>query len=178
MKLITQEEVYNCIVELVESSEKPVSWEKISQAAIYAGFKETKTRDWMFVRGALQMAKDSGRIKRTHSIFSEEYERASAEKNQKKTYILTENGHYFCSLIDLDTTKLTENTQIFDTVDALYAAAAQRFDLEPDEIYGSEYTIVSRTQFSCDRGFRADFNAWDEGTEMPTPEQFLNDFVL
>ena len=96
----------------------------------------------------------------------------------KKTYILTEHGHYFCSLIALDTTKLTENTQTFDTVDALYAAAAQRFDLEPDEIYGCEYTIVSRTQFDCDRGFRADFNAWDEGTEMPTPEQFLNDFVL
>ena len=96
----------------------------------------------------------------------------------KKTYILTEKGHYFCSLIALDTAKLNENTQIFDTVEALYVAAAKRLDMEPEEIYGSEYTIVSRTQFACDRGFRENFNAWDEGTEMPTPEQFLNDFVL
>ncbi len=79
MKLITQEKVYNCIVDLVESSEEPVSWEEISQAVRDAGFKETKTRDWMFVRGALQMAKDSGRIKRTHPMFGgEKYECASA----------------------------------------------------------------------------------------------------
>ena len=96
----------------------------------------------------------------------------------KKTYVLTEKGYSFCSLIDLDTTKLAENTQTFDTVDALYAATAQRFDLEADEIYGCEYTIVSRTQCACDRGILADFNAWEEGSEMPTPEQFLNDFVL
>lgn len=75
MKLISQEKVYNCIVDLVESSDEPVSWEKIREAVIHAGFKETKSRNWMFVRGALQMAKDSGKIKRIHPKFGgEKYE--------------------------------------------------------------------------------------------------------
>jgi hypothetical protein len=93
------------------------------------------------------------------------------------TYVLTAKGYYFASLIDLDATKLAENTQIFDTADALYDAVAKQYDMEPDEFSGNEYTIVSRTQFSCDRGFVEDFNFWDN-EEMPTPEQFLNDFVL
>ena len=123
------------------------------------------------------MAKDSGRIKRTHSIFGEEYERASAEKNQTKTYVLTEKGYYFCSLIDLDTTKLTENTQIFDTADALYKAAAKNIGLPLYQIISTEYTITSATEFYCDRGMLNDFPK-DKSGNHKTLEQSLNDFTL
>ena len=98
---------------------------------------------------------------------------------EARTYVLTPKGYLFSSSVDLDSEKLALGTLIFDDLDSMYDAAAKRFDMQYNEIYGCHYSIVTHSSYRCDRGILCAFNQQEEwDTDMPSPEEFLNDFEL
>jgi hypothetical protein len=69
----TESQISDCIVKLVDSNEDPTTWAEIRDEVTRFGFRETKTRNWLFVRGALQLAINNGAVKRTDHFNNECY---------------------------------------------------------------------------------------------------------
>lgn len=70
----TQKDCAYVILEAAEKKGEPIEWKEIVEAVKAAGFKQTKKRDWLWVRGALQMLKDNQIMARVKDVHKERYE--------------------------------------------------------------------------------------------------------